>query len=75
MTKPPVRIHAGNNGVYDAVALDSVWLIRYTPWSYFSFNSIPTAAEYSTTSYESAHEAALAYERGPIAYRANEVVA
>lgn len=78
MTKPPVRIHAGNNGVYNAVERAGTWWIRFIPWGgCFTSRSGPDysdVAEFSTTSYEFAHEAMLAFERGPISYRANEVV-
>jgi hypothetical protein len=80
MPKPPVRIHAGNNGVYDAVQRDGAWWIRFQTYQGYAslagdFFDRTGEPEFSTTSYESAHEAMLAFERGPISYRANEVVA
>lgn len=65
------RIHAGNNGVYDAVHSEdsAAWFIRYLPWQALREREIDaTQAEYSVDSYDSPHAAKLAWEREEVRY-------
>lgn len=65
------RIHAGNNGVYDAVFSEdsAAWFIRYLPWQALRYREIDNdQAEYSTDAYDSAYAAKLAWERQEIRY-------
>jgi hypothetical protein len=77
--KLPVRLHAGNNGVYDAVQFDrGEWRIRYRPHcvaTVATLEDLVAITEFSESVYDSAHEAALAFERGPVTYLGSLVVA
>lgn len=66
---PVQRIYAGQNGVYDAVFSEDAgeWFIRYAP--YLAYATPFMECEFSTTGYDSAHAARLAWERSLVTYQ------